>query len=320
MEVTVFTSVAGVSMTYPKWLPMLATDGKTLTLDRLQSEVLSEATGALLHCYYGVESFTHPGWGPAMVTAVNRWLQEEWLDRDPRLLAYAVIAPLHLEAALEEIERIAADPRFVGVYVPARSPSAYGHRRFWPIWEAVAAHDLAIGIGFGGGTGTPTTPVNWLGSFWEEYAAGALPYQAHVMSFAVSGLLDRYPNLRIVMHESGWTWLPSVCWRVDQEWKAAHREVPWMDGPPSSYVRRFMRFTTQPTDAPPEAEFLREIVDQLDLARLLIYSTDYPHEYAGSGNDALFEVLNDEEAAMVRWQNAADCYRLGARGLVLPAA
>jgi predicted TIM-barrel fold metal-dependent hydrolase len=309
MQNTEFKGVGAVGTTYPRWLPMLATDGGELTVERVREDVLSEATVALLHCYYGLESFTHPGWGPSMATAVNRWLEAEWLDSDDRLLAYAAVTPQHVAAAVQEIERIAADRRFVGIFVPARAPAPYGHRRYWPIWEAAAAHDLAVGIGFGGATGTPPTPVSWLGSFWEEYAAGTLTYQGHVASLAICGLLDRHPNLRFVIHESGWTWLPALCWRVDQEWRGAHREVPWMDGPPSSYVRRFMRFTSQPIDVPPDPRFLRQVVDQLGMDRLLIYSSDYPHEY-DSGNELLFDVLTDEEAARVRWQNAADCYRL----------
>jgi len=314
MRNTEFKGVSAVNTTYPPWLPMLATEGSELTLDRLRERVLADAKGALLHCYYGLESFTHPERGPAMATAVNRWLQEEWLDREPRLLAYATVTPQNAPAAVAEIERIASDRRFVGVLVPGRAPAPYGSQRYWPIWEAAAAHDLVVGIGFGGATGTPPTPVNWLGSFWEEYVAGSLTYQGHVASLAVCGLLDRHPNLRFVMHESGWTWLPALCWRLDQEWRGAHREVPWLDGPPSSYVRRAIRFTSQPIDAPPEARFLRHIIDQLGIDRMLMYASDYPHRY-GEESRLLFEVLTDAEAERVRWENAVECYGLDARGL-----
>jgi predicted TIM-barrel fold metal-dependent hydrolase len=309
MNNTEFKGISAVATTYPRWLPMLATAGDKLSLDRLRDEVLSTATAALLHCYYGVESFTHPAWAAAMATAVNRWIAAEWLERDERLLAYAAVTPQNAPAAVEEIERIASDRRFVGVLLPSRASAPYGSQRYWPIWEAAARNGLAVGIGFGGATGTPPTPVSWMGSFWEEYVANTLNFQQHVTSFAVSGILDRQPDLRIVIHESGWTWLPALCWRQDQEWRGMRREVPWMDGPPSSYVRRFMRFTSQPIDAPPEPRFLREVIDQLDLEELLLYSSDYPHAYGDDG-DALFEVLTEDEAARVRWQNAADCYRL----------
>jgi predicted TIM-barrel fold metal-dependent hydrolase len=312
MKNTGFKGPGAVGTTYPSWLSMLETRGSEITLERVRAEVLSDAAGALLNCYYGVEAFTHPYYGPAIATAVNRWLAAEWLDRDPRLLGCAVVTPQHVPAAVEEIERVAEDPRFVSILVPARAPVPYGTERYWPIWEAAADKGLAIGITFGGATGTPPTPVGWLSSYWEEYVAATLAFQSHVASFAVCGLFDRRPDLRVVIHESGWTWLPGLCWRVDQEWRALHREVPWMDGAPSTYVRRYIRFTTQPIDRPAGRGQLRQVIDQLGMDRLLMYSSDFPHEYE-AGNEALFGELSDEEAARVRWETAAECYGLADR-------
>jgi len=150
----------------------------------------STASQAILNCWYGVDSFTHPYFGPAFATALNRWLEEEWLAKDERLRAYASVTPQHIPAAVAEIERIAGDRRFVGVLVPARAPATYGSQRYWPIWEAAAEHGLAVGITFGGGGGSPPTPVGWLGSYWEEYAVATLPFHGHVASFALSGLFE----------------------------------------------------------------------------------------------------------------------------------
>ena len=66
------------------------------------------------------------------------------------------------------------------------------------------------------------------------------------MSLVMSGIFQRCPDLKIVIAESGLTWVPSLMWRMDQEWKACRREVPWVQEPPSAYVRRHFRFTTAP--------------------------------------------------------------------------
>jgi uncharacterized protein len=304
-----------VSSTYPAWSPMTATAGEQLTLERLQAEVLTRAERAVLHCYWGVESFTHPYLAGALATAINRWIAEEWLDRDERLLGSAVVTPQHLDAALAEIERIAEDPRFVQILVPARAQAGYGNQRYWPLWEAAAAHGLAVAITFGGGTGTPPTPVNWLSSYFEEYTTATLNFQAQILSLSVSGLFDRQPDLRFVIAESGWTWLPAWLWRMDQEWRAFYREVPWMTGAPSTYVRRHFRFTTQPTDVPPSDEHLIDVYNQLGSDELLLFASDYPHTY-GDGADRLLAVLNDEQRARVLWDNAAALYRLSQRAPV----
>jgi predicted TIM-barrel fold metal-dependent hydrolase len=312
LQIGNFKEPVAVAKTYPSWAGMVRTDGRELTLEQLRSEVLDDVTLAILTCYYGLEGFTHPYLAGAMATAVNRWVQEEWLDADDRLLASAVVTPQYPETAIAEIERIAADPRFVQILLPARSTAPYGNQRFWPILRAAAERNLAIGITFGGGTGSPPTPVNWLGSFFEEYGTATLNFQTHVMSLAVSGIFDLYPNLQIVVMESGWTWLPALMWRMDQEWKAFQREVPWMTGPPSSYVRRHFRFTTAPIDTPETAAHLGHVLEQLGSDDLLMYGSDYPHRY-GDELPGLLEQLSPEQVERVRWGNAAACYGLESR-------
>jgi predicted TIM-barrel fold metal-dependent hydrolase len=301
-----------VSSTYPAWSPMTAMPATELTLERVRAAVLETAERAILHCYWGVESFTHPYLAAAIATAINRWIEREWLDRDERLLASAVVTPQHLEQALAEVERIAADRRFVQILVPARAPAGYGQQRFWPLWEAAARHGLVIAITFGGGTGTPPTPVNWLSSYFEEYTTAILNFQAHVLSLSVSGLFDRHPELRFVIAESGWTWLPAWLWRMDQEWRAFHREVPWMSGPPSSYVRRHFRFTIQPTDAPADNRQLRDVYDELGSDELLLFSSDFPHR-SGAGGNRLLALLTDEQRELLLWRNAVALYGRRAR-------
>jgi uncharacterized protein len=301
-----------VSATYPSWSPMTATPAAEATLEQIRTHALGRADRALLHTYWGVESFTHPYLAAALATAINHWIVDEWLDRDERLLGSAVVTPQHLDAAVTEVERISQDGRFVQILVPARSQAGYGNQRYWRLWEAAADHGLAIAISFGGGTGTPPTPVNWLSSYFEEYTTATLNFQAHILSLAVSGLFDRRPELRFVIAESGWTWLAPWLWRMDQEWRAFYREVPWMTGPPSSYVRRHFRFTTQPTDTPPSDKQLADVYAQLGSDELLLFASDYPHR-SGEGADRLLDVLDVRQRSRVLWGNAAELYRLEAR-------
>jgi predicted TIM-barrel fold metal-dependent hydrolase len=301
-----------VGATYPSWSPIVGPPAAELTLERLQETVLSRADLAILHCYWGVESFTHPYLAAALATAVNRWIATEWLDRDERLLGSAVVTPQYQDAALAEIERIAADKRFVQILVPARSVSQYGNQRYWPIWEAAHRHGLRIAVTFGGGTGTPPTPVGWLSSYWEEYVTAILNFESQLISLAVSGLFDRHPDMRFVIAESGWTYLPAWLWRMDQEWRALHREVPWLTGAPSSYVRRHFRFTSQPIDMPPNPAQLADTYAQLESDEMLMFGSDYPHVYA-EGVEPLLEVLSDEQRQRLLWDNADELYGLGAR-------
>jgi predicted TIM-barrel fold metal-dependent hydrolase len=317
LQSTRYNEPASTSLMYPPWNAATRTVRDELTLERLQREALDGVSYAILQCYYGVESFTHPYLAQALATAVNRWLQEEWLDRDDRLLASAVVTAQYPDLAVEEIERVAQDRRFVQVLLPARAPAGYGSRRYWPILEAAAKHGLAVGIVFGGGTGTPPTPVNWLSSYYEEYATAILNFQSHVISLVMSGIFAEVPELRVTLVEGGWTWLPPLLWRMDQEWKAFQREVPWLQGrPPSWWTRQHFRLTTQPFDAPPNAAQLGQLIEQLGSDELLMLGSDFPHRYR-HGNDEVLVALSLEQRERVLWRNAWELYRLDGR---VPAA
>ncbi len=303
---------AGASFTYPAWASNLALLPHEVSLEAIRASVLERSELAVIHCYSGAEAFTHPYFAPALATAVNRWLQEEWLEKDERLLGTAVIAPQHAASAVEEVARVAEDGRFVQLALPARSTEPYGSQRYWPIWEAAAEHGLALAITYGGASLTPPTPVHWPSSFFELYADAPLQFGTHLTSLAFSGIFERCPDLRVVLVESGWTWLPQLLWRIDWEWKSSRREVPWVKEAPSDYVRRHVRVTSDPIDAPEELSQLAQVVEQLESDDILLYGSDHPRRHA-VGADELVSLLSPEQADKLLWRNAVETYGLEAR-------
>jgi predicted TIM-barrel fold metal-dependent hydrolase len=303
---------AGASFTYPAWAESLSLKADEVSLEAIQSRVLSRSELAILHCYGGAEAFTHPYFAPALATAINRWLADEWLSRDDRLLASAVIAPQHTQSAVEEVERIAQDGRFVQIALPARSTEPYGNQRYWPIWEAAAAHGLALAISYGGASLTPPTPVHWPASFFELYVDAPLQHGTHLASLIFSGIFERFPDLKVVLVESGWTWLPQLMWRMDWEWKASRREVPWVRESPSDYVRKHIRVTTEPCDAPDDLKQLGQVIAQLESDEMLLYGSDHPRTH-DVGVDDFLQLLSPEQGERLLWRNAADTYGLADR-------
>ena len=68
-------------------------------------------------------------------------------------------------------------------------------------------------------------------------------FQTQVLNLVVEGVFDRFPNLRMALIEGGWTWLPSLMWRIDKDWKGLRREVPWNTRVPSEYIRERIRLS-----------------------------------------------------------------------------
>jgi predicted TIM-barrel fold metal-dependent hydrolase len=302
---------------YPAWSSALSMDPQAMTLERLQEQVFERSDYAILNCHWGVDSVTHPDLAAELQRALNSWLRDEWLDRDDRLFGSIAINPNHAEAAVAEIERAAQDRRFVQVLLPVRSREQYGSERYWPIWEAAARNDLVLALVYGGAAGTPPTNINWLGSFAEDYVVHTLTFAAQVMSFIVSGVLQKWPTIRLSLVESGWSWLPAFTWRMDGEWKAHYAEVPWVQDLPSTYLRRFFRYTTQPADLTEDAVQVAQVLEQLGDAErgaedLLMYSSDYPHRYR-HGVERLLDGMEPTQIDKIMGGNAYSWYGLAAR-------
>lgn len=222
-----------------------------------------------------------------------------------------MVVPIQVpELAVREIDRVGDYPGLVQVYLPVRSEAPYGNRRYHPVYEAAVRHDLAIGIHFGGDPGTPSTPSGWASSFLEEYVGMAHVFQSQLISLVCEGVFDRFPTLRVVLIEGGFTWLPSLMWRLDKDWRGLRREVPWVRKPPSEYIREHIRLTTQPFDAPPDHGQLRDIIDQLGSDDLLMFSTDYPHWHFDTPEEAFPVALPEPLERKVMSENARIFYRL----------
>jgi len=245
-----------------------------------------------------------------LANAVNDWLAAEWLDADPRLRAGIVVKPEDADGAVAEVERRAADPRFVQVLLPGRTERPYGNRAYRPLLRAAAGRGLPVAIHFGGSSGFPPTAVGWPSYYLEEVVGATQIFQAHLTSLVAEGAFEELPELRLVLAEAGWTWLPSLLWRLDKEWKGLQREIPWVRRAPSASIRDQVRLTVQPIDAPAEPRFLLDVLDQLGSDGMLLHSSDFPHPHAQELEEALGGLLAEDRAARIRDGNPRELYRL----------
>lgn len=280
-------------------------------LDLLRSQALDpwRTRIGILNCSYRVQAVHNPDLSAALASAVNQWQIDAWLEPEPRLRA-SLVVPSQLPAlAAAEIERFGGHPGFVQVALPVRSLMPYGNRSYDPLYAAAVKHDLAIAIQVGGAPGIASTPAGWPSTFVEEYAGMAQLFQSQVISLVIEGVFDRFPTLRVVLVEGGWTWMPSLMWRIDKEWKGLRHNTPWVKRPPSDYMREHIRLTAQPVDAPlHDADArLREVVEQMESDAMLLFATDYPHHHFDHAADA-WPISDAGLARKVFHDNAAAVY------------
>lgn len=264
----------------------------------------------ILTCGYWVQSVHHPDLAAALATALNHWQIDHWLEKEPRFRASIVVPSQLPEMAVKEIERFGDHPGFVQVLLPVRSEAPYGNRRFDPIYEAAVRHDLAIGIHYGGAAGHPPTPSGWPSTFVEEYAAMAQVFQSQVMSLIIEGVFSRFPDLRVALIEGGFTWIPSLMWRMDKEWKGLRHNIPWVKQPPSDYMRQHIRLTTAPLDGPGDPSHLLQIIEQMESDEMLMFASDYPHWHADDPDALFLGEMPEMLKTNIRVENARQFYRL----------
>ncbi len=246
--------------------------------DRLIRQAV-EAPGvrfAILNCLYGGQLALSEPMATALCRAVNDWIAAEWLARDPRLRASILVPPQDPEAAAAEIDRLAADRRFVQVLLPLTTELMLGKRFHWPIYAAAERHGLPVGIHAGGLRRYPSTPSGWPTHHLQDQVGHAQTFEAQLLSLIHQGVFVAHPGLTVVLIESGVTWLPGFLWRAVKMWRALRPEVPWVSEPPSAIVRRHVRLTIQPFDAPADAETVARVIDQIGSDAMLLFASDHP--------------------------------------------
>lgn len=270
------------SIAYPPNLPFTARpDLKQNGLDfaGLTRQVFDRwgADRAILNCIYGVQLVHNADMAIAFTRALNDWIETEWLDRDARLAASIVLPMQDTPACLEELDRLAGNRQFVQALVLANGEEPLGKRRYWPIWERLEKLNLPLGIHAGSSYHNPVTSLGWTNYYIEDYSAQTFGFQAQLANLITEGVFVKFPGLKVVLIESGVTWLPGFIWRLGKFWRGVRREVPWVDRPPGDIIRDHVRMTVQPLDAPDDAAALAKVIDQIQSDDFLLYASDYPH-------------------------------------------
>jgi predicted TIM-barrel fold metal-dependent hydrolase len=184
----------------------------------------------------------------AVARVTNDWLEDEWLGG--RFYGTARLPITDPAAAIAEIGRIASTPRYVGVAVPLRVHAHYGDERYFPIWEAAAAHGLPVFVldDLASAAEYVRSPVGQPLSWAENDALRHLLPLVHLTSLVVAGVFGRLPGLRFVFLDGGADLVEPLLWRVDKDWRSGRVETPWLEELPSTIALRHAQFVATPSD------------------------------------------------------------------------
>ena len=262
---------------------------------------------AICNVLHGAQVVFSEDMSAALCRAINDWMAKEWLDRDPRLRASIVVPQHSPELAAAEIERCAGDHRFVQVLLLAMAEIPLGRRLNWPIYAAAERHGLPIGVHAGTSFRHAPTSMGWPSYYLEDYVVQSQGIAGALNSLICEGVFVQYPSLKVVLMESGVTWLPNFIWRANKTWRAARMEVPWLTRSPAEYIREHVRMTVQPFDAPPSVKMTEQIIEEIGSDEILLFATDFPHWHF-DGEDALPDGLSPALARKIAVDNPLKTY------------
>jgi predicted TIM-barrel fold metal-dependent hydrolase len=249
----------------------------------------------------------------ATARAYNDWLAETFTAASKRFAGAAMIPVQEIDAAVEEIERVAR-LGMRSVMLPMQAPDAqpYNTDRYDPVWAAAQAHGMPVS--FHVGTGANPVHERGPGGAVINYVEVGLGAQRTLAYLAASGVLERFPELHVVMVECGAGWLSWLMERMDEAFEEHAGWVkPKLAEPPSFYVRRQGHVTFGNDGA-------GVVNRELTGIEPLLWASDYPHPegtwpHTQETLTRIFAGVDERERRLITIDNTARLY-----GLEPPAA
>lgn len=255
----------------------------------------------------------------------NDWIQDQLERVSPRFRCAGLVPTWSVEDAIAEVQHIAS----IGlgaVMIPSVATPSWNHRSWEPLWSAI--EETGLPVVMHSGTGHDMIWYRGPGASVANLLATQSVGPRTAALLSTSGILERHPELHVVMVEYTGGWL---AWTMDSidygtetfnrygttanlgsaklaKGKAPKKIVdPQLKEPPSFYIRRQIHTTFQ--DEPVGLANL-----SLTGSDCLMWGSDYPHEegtYPHSRDtvDRLSRDLDDDVAARIFRDNAANLFR-----------
>ena len=193
-----------------------------------------------------------------------------------RFAGLAAIAPQDPAGAAKELQRATNRLGLKGAVINSHTNGEYlDDPKYWDIFEAAEALDVPIYIH------PQTPPRDMIQPFLKRNLDGAIMGFAvevafHTLALIVSGVFDRFPNLKIVIGHAG-EGLPFWLFRMDhmQDVVLGNKGENRLQMKISDYMKRNIYVTTSGMAWEPAILFIQSV---LGMDRVL-YAMDYPYQY-----------------------------------------
>jgi predicted TIM-barrel fold metal-dependent hydrolase len=227
------------------------------------------------------------------VKAANDWCAEVQRE-NVRHVMPAQVSHLDVDDAVAEVER-SAGLGLKAVNLPCQTPPDIPdfNRPYWdPLWDALEQADLVIACHTGANGTDDPVHFHGPGAGAANYVWSSIPGMFMAAFMVSSGVLDRRPNLKLVISEAGASWIPFLGDRLNE----ACRQH-------SDYIRdRLTKLPKEILYAQVYASFQHDESAIPTLTAMgynnVMWGSDYPHIEGTFGHTqkTLHELFDDQPA------------------------
>ncbi len=262
--------------------------------------------------------------GAAMCRAYNNWCRD-YCDTDPKRLKFVAVLPgADTGDMVTEARRAVEELGAVSVRNPFLPEGRWLHEpEYDALWSLACELDFPISVHgeyrqrrfhpFAGGNrgNVDDRDMQQLALRGLDHALGfPCDNMATMGHFIFTGILDRFPKLRLGILESNVGWVPFWLGRMDEHTHGrnsvmgnAVERLPML---PSEYFKRQVTVTCDSDESA-----LSYAVDHLG-GENIAWNTDYPHPDAPRPEKALpdfdAQPISDEAKASILWDNAVTLF------------
>jgi len=241
-----------------------------MTIDGVSAEVLYPSLGL------GLYWIKDPAFQEACFRTYNDWLIEYCGAIPDRLVGIAMISMYDVKNAVAELRRC-KDAGLRGALIWERPPDSHSFLKTDndPFWAAAQEMDMPVALHILTDHGLTKWRVETNPTGPDRYRATIMmvhEIEQSLFDLIFSGVLERFPELKIISVENEYNWLASLLVRMDKGYERLRREIPLsLTMRPREYVDRQVRVT-----------FFNDALGPLTLpylgCDLLMWSSDYPHQ------------------------------------------
>ncbi|PZO56946.1 MAG: hypothetical protein DCF15_07840 [Phormidesmis priestleyi] len=257
----------------------------------------------------------------AVCRAYNNWLADYRKMAPHRLIGIGAIPFQEPELAVKEMHYVVNELGFKGVFTrpnPLRDRNL-DHPDYDLIWEAAQSLNCPVGIHEGGFM--PGIAAIGHDRFenlvYRHMASHPMEQQLACMEIILGGVLERFPQLKVIFLESGGGWLPYWLERMDAHYERMGWMIPHCKLRPTEYFQRQCLIQVQSDES--TTTMLSEIVG----ADHLCWGTDYPHfDCNWTAAVSRFQSSSLPETAIrkIMGENAARFFELDLSAMKTPEA